>query len=46
MMMKLDVDKAWLEGVHHCPSPHCDARPTGINIELLVIHGISLPPGE
>ena len=44
--MKLDTHKAWLEGVRHCPSPHCDERPEGMAIELLVIHGISLPPGE
>lgn len=28
------------------PSPHCDARPEGEEISLLVIHNISLPPGE
>lgn len=27
-------------------SPHCDARPAGRAISLLVIHHISLPPGE
>ncbi|MDY6991618.1 MAG: 1,6-anhydro-N-acetylmuramyl-L-alanine amidase AmpD [Pseudomonadota bacterium] len=42
--MKLDTQKAWLEGVRHQPSPHCDKRPC--DIELIVIHGISLPPGE
>ena len=28
------------------PSPHCDARPQGVVPDLIVIHGISLPPGE
>jgi AmpD protein len=28
------------------PSPNCDARPDPADISLLVIHGISLPPGE
>ena len=28
------------------PSPHCDERPAGERISLVVIHGISLPPGE
>jgi AmpD protein len=42
--MQLDAHQAWLEGIRHCPSPHCDDRP--VAIELLVIHGISLPPGE
>lgn len=27
-------------------SPNCDPRPADARIELLVIHGISLPPGE
>jgi len=27
-------------------APNCDARPEGAEIELLVVHGISLPPGE
>jgi AmpD protein len=27
-------------------SPHCDARPADTPIELLVVHNISLPPGE
>jgi len=30
----------------HVPSPNCDARPQGASIRLVVIHGISLPPGE
>lgn len=28
------------------PSPNCDERPGGMAIDLLVIHNISLPPGE
>ncbi len=31
--------------VIHRASPYCDARPSGISVDLLVIHGISLPPG-
>jgi AmpD protein len=27
-------------------SPHCDERPEGEKVSLLVIHSISLPPGE
>ncbi|MBF0131972.1 MAG: 1,6-anhydro-N-acetylmuramyl-L-alanine amidase AmpD [Magnetococcales bacterium] len=27
------------------PSPHCNARPEGVSIDLLVLHAISLPPG-
>ncbi len=36
----------WLQGVTHIPSPNCDARPEGEAIRLVVIHAISLPPGE
>lgn len=32
-------------GVRQRPSPHHDARPAGMAVELLVIHCISLPPG-
>ena len=35
-----------LAAVRQCPSPNCDPRPPGTGVELLVIHGISLPPGE
>lgn len=35
-----------LPGIKHRPSPNFDARPEGIDISLLVIHNISLPPGE
>jgi len=29
-----------------CPSPNQDERPPGVEPELLVLHGISLPPGK
>lgn len=35
----------WLEGVTHCPSANCNARPDD-EVSLLVIHNISLPPGQ
>lgn len=28
------------------PSPNCDDRPAGVAITLLVVHSISLPPGD
>jgi N-acetyl-anhydromuramoyl-L-alanine amidase len=28
------------------PSPNCDDRPDGCAVALIVVHGISLPPGE
>lgn len=33
-------------GANWIPSPNCDARPEDAPISLVVIHGISLPPGE
>ena len=38
--------QGWLEGVERQISPNCDQRPEKCEIDLLVIHGISLPPGE
>ena len=35
-----------IEGVRYVPSPNCDERPAGCAIDLLVVHHISLPPGE
>ena len=40
------LEGGWLEAARRCPSPHHDARPSGVKVDLLVIHGISLPPGE
>ena len=42
---KLDAS-GLLSAAAHEPSQNCDDRPGGANIELLVIHNISLPPGE
>jgi AmpD protein len=36
----------WLRGAERRPSPHRDARPAGTVVDLLVIHNISLPPGQ
>lgn len=36
----------WLTGARRVPSPNFDARPSGCGIDLLVIHAISLPPGQ
>ncbi len=35
-----------VDGARQCPSPNCDERPPGREINLLVIHNISLPPGQ
>jgi AmpD protein len=36
----------WLTGVERIASPNFDARPEGVAVDLIVIHNISLPPGE
>lgn len=36
----------WLDGVNRVLSPNCNQRPAGSEIDLLVIHGISLPAGQ
>lgn len=36
----------WLDGAEQLPTRHCDARPRPDDLSLLVIHGISLPPGR
>jgi AmpD protein len=35
-----------LDAVRFVPSPNSDARPAGGEISLLVLHSISLPPGD
>lgn len=35
-----------LVGARQVLSPHWDERPAGVVPELIVVHGISLPPGE
>ncbi len=42
---RLDAD-GWLEAAPRIPSPNCDERPEGEAIVLVVVHNISLPPGE
>jgi len=42
--MRIDAEGMLVGGEYIC-SPNCDPRPAG-EIDLLVIHNISLPPGE
>ena len=39
-------NNGWLLSADHQPSPNYNERPTSTEIDLLVIHNISLPPGE
>ncbi len=36
----------WLDQARHVPSPNHDRRPDPADISLIVVHSISLPPGE
>lgn len=43
---RIDPATGLLVGARQVLSPHFDARPTGMKPDLVVVHGISLPPGE
>ncbi|OZI28890.1 N-acetylmuramoyl-L-alanine amidase [Bordetella genomosp. 1] len=49
-MQSLTLDRhGWLvagAGATRLPSPNTDARPAGTQVSLLVLHNITLPPGE
>ncbi len=36
----------WRTGARRCESPNFGPRPEGVAIDLVVLHSISLPPGE
>ena len=43
---RVNIESGWLEGVRRIPSPNVNERPPGSVVDLLVVHNISLPPGE
>ena len=45
VVMRVDTSTGWVSGIRHCPSPNYNQRPHG-EVSLLVIHNISLPPGQ
>ena len=38
--------KGWYRFAKHVPSPNFEPRPMGVQTDLLVLHSISLPPGQ
>ncbi|WPL15972.1 1,6-anhydro-N-acetylmuramyl-L-alanine amidase AmpD [Thiorhodovibrio winogradskyi] len=40
------LSSGWLRSARPCPSPNHGQRPPGMPVDLLVIHNISLPPGD
>lgn len=46
-MAKLSIDDAgWIQSAELIESPNYNARPGDVELKLIVVHGISLPPGE
>ncbi|SRR5579859_354856 len=46
LKLQVDPETGLMRGAAQVPSPNCDGRPPGVDAELIVVHGISLPPGE
>ena len=42
----MEIKQGLIQGAIHHRSPHQDERPLEDDISLIVVHGISLPPGE
>ena len=45
-MIEIERDSGIVKSARQCNSPNQDARPDGVVTDLVVLHGISLPPGE
>ena len=46
MEMSINLNTGLMNGARQCPSPNHDDRPENCEPSLLVIHNISLPPGQ
>jgi N-acetyl-anhydromuramoyl-L-alanine amidase len=44
--LRVDPKSGVMRGVRQVVSPNFDSRPAGVEADLIVVHGISLPPGE
>jgi|TARA_R100000093_G_scaffold19146_1_gene11109 AmpD protein len=44
--VSVSIQDGWLTSARRCPSPNYNERPPGEAISLLVVHNISLPPGQ
>jgi AmpD protein len=45
-ILSVDPVTGLLQPARHLISPHQDQRPTGTAIDMIVVHNISLPPGQ
>jgi AmpD protein len=44
--LEVDLESGLMRGARQISSPNHDSRPTGVEADLIVVHGISMPPGE
>jgi len=44
--LQVDLDSGLMLGARQVASPNYDSRPPGVDADLIVVHGISLPPGD
>jgi AmpD protein len=44
--LQVDPESARMRGATYIASPNFDSRPPGVEADLIVVHGISLPPEE
>jgi N-acetyl-anhydromuramoyl-L-alanine amidase len=44
--LQVDLENGLLRDARQIASPNFDSRPAGVETDLIVVHGISLPPGE
>jgi AmpD protein len=44
--MRIDGRTGIVDAARQVASPNCDDRPAGVAADLVVLHGISLPPGH
>jgi AmpD protein len=44
--VRVDAEIGLLDAARFVPTAHCSARPALLPIDMIVLHGISLPPGQ
>ncbi len=45
-MFEIDQKPGLVKCARQCRSPNQDARPDGVDVDLIILHSISLPPGK
>ena len=45
-VIEIDRESGLVQSARRCDSPNQDARPADMQTDLVVLHGISLPPGQ